>query len=55
MSDVVDDITILAKGLWTTSKHLLQKPTTVQYPEQKQAMLPRFKGRHRLQRYDDGM
>ncbi len=34
MSDVVDDITALAKGLWTTSKHLLKKPVTEQYPEQ---------------------
>jgi formate hydrogenlyase subunit 6/NADH:ubiquinone oxidoreductase subunit I len=48
MSDVVDDITTLAKGLWTTSKHLLQKPVTEQYPEQKRAMMSRFKGRHRL-------
>src|SRR5579859_5506373 len=55
MADVVDDVTALAKGLWTTSKHLLQKPVTVQYPEQKQAMTSRFKGRHRLQRYEDGL
>jgi NADH-quinone oxidoreductase subunit I len=55
VSDLVDDVTTLAKGLWTTSKHLFQKPVTVQYPEDKRAMVPRFKGRHRLLRYEDGL
>ncbi len=55
MSELVDDITTLAKGLWTTSKHLLKKPVTEQYPEQHGPMFARFKGRHRLLRYDDGL
>ncbi len=55
MSDVVDEIATLARGLWTTSKHLFKKPVTVQYPEHKRAMFPRFKGRHRLLRYEDGL
>ncbi|HUX87539.1 MAG TPA: NADH-quinone oxidoreductase subunit NuoI [Chloroflexota bacterium] len=54
-SDIGDDIVSLAKGLWTTSKHLFRKPVTVEYPEHKRAMPPRFKGRHRLMRYEDGL
>ena len=55
MNDLVDDISTLAKGLWTTAKHLRQAPTTVEYPEHKRAMTARFKGRHRLMRYEDGL
>ncbi len=55
MSDIVDDISAIAHGLWTTSKHLFKKPVTVEYPEHKPAMFSRFKGRHRLMRYEDGL
>ncbi len=55
MSDLVDEITTLAKGLWTTSKHLFKKPITEQYPDFKRPMFSRFKGRHRLLRYEDGL
>jgi NADH-quinone oxidoreductase subunit I len=55
VSDVVDDIGAIARGLWTTSKHLFKKPVTVEYPEHKRAMFSRFKGRHRLMRYEDGL
>jgi NADH-quinone oxidoreductase subunit I len=55
VSDVVDDIGAIARGLWTTSKHLFKKPVTVEYPEHKSAMFSRFKGRHRLMRYEDGL
>ncbi len=54
-SDLGEDIVSIAKGLWTTSKHLFKKPVTLSYPEQKRPMFPRFKGRHRLLRYDNGL
>jgi NADH-quinone oxidoreductase subunit I len=43
------------KGLWTTLKSVFEKPVTVQYPEEKRPVRPRFKGRHVLQRYDNGL
>jgi NADH-quinone oxidoreductase subunit I len=44
------------KGLFTTLKTLLfTKPVTIQYPEQKRPVRERFKGRHMLKRYDDGL
>jgi NADH-quinone oxidoreductase subunit I len=34
---------------------MLIKPVTIQYPEQKRPMRERFKGRHELKRYDNGL
>ena len=34
---------------------MFEKPVTVQYPEEKRPVRPRFKGRHILQRYDNGL
>ena len=55
MSDIIDEVSSMARGLWTTLKHLRQPKVTVLYPEHKRAMFPRFKGRHRLLRYEDGL
>jgi len=45
----------ILKGLGTTLKHLFEGPVTIQYPEQKRAVRERFKGRHHLRRYDNGL
>jgi NADH-quinone oxidoreductase subunit I len=45
----------IARGLWTTFKELLSKPVTIQYPEQRRPVQKRFKGRHILERYDNGL
>ncbi len=45
----------LARGLGTTLKSMLERPVTVQYPEQKRPVRPRFRGRHVLKRYEDGL
>ena len=45
----------IAKGLRTTFKHLLISPVTYQYPEQLRPLRDRFKGRHELKRYDNGL
>ncbi len=42
-------------GLWTTLRSMLTRPITVQYPEQKRPVRPRFRGRHVLKRYDNGL
>jgi NADH-quinone oxidoreductase subunit I len=42
-------------GLWTTLKSIFTKPITVQYPEQKRPVRTRFRGRHVLKRYDNGL
>lgn len=45
----------IARGLLTTLREMFDKPVTVQYPEEKRPVSKRFKGRHVLQRYDNGM
>ena len=45
----------LLKGLWTTLKSVAEKPVTLQYPDEKRIMVTRFKGRHHLRRYDNGL
>lgn len=45
----------IVKGMYTTLKHMFIPPVTVQYPEVKRPPRYRFKGRHELKRYDDGM
>jgi NADH-quinone oxidoreductase subunit I len=43
------------KGLATTFKNMGKKPTTVEYPEKERELPPRFRGRHVLHRYDNGL
>lgn len=45
----------LIEGLATTIKHIFQPPVTVQYPEQVRPLHERFKGRHELKRYENGL
>lgn len=47
--------TEIFRGLSTTLKSMLEKPVTVQYPEVKRPVSARFKGRHTLERYDNGL
>ncbi len=45
----------LGRGLMTTFKMLIRGPVTTQYPEEKRQVRPRFRGRHVLKRYDNGL
>jgi NADH-quinone oxidoreductase subunit I len=45
----------MLKGLWTTLKMFMERPVTIQYPEQKRPVRSRFKGRHVLMRYENGL
>ena len=38
-----------------TFKQIFKKPITQQYPEYKRPVYPRFRGRHRLQRHENGL
>ncbi len=44
----------LWKGLMLTGKHLFSKKITIQYPEERTPMSPRFRGLHALRRYENG-
>ena len=45
----------LLRGMATTIKHLFKPPVTIAYPEVKRPVRYRFKGRHELKRYDNGL
>ena len=45
----------VVRGFATTFKHLLQDDVTIQYPEQEIVFNKRYKGRHELKRYDNGL
>ena len=41
------------RGLKTTMARMVEGPVTVQYPEEKTPVYPRFRGRHKLHRFED--
>ena len=45
----------ILKGMGTTLKHMFQPPVTIQYPDVERPVRYRFKGRHELKRYDNGL
>jgi NADH-quinone oxidoreductase subunit I len=45
----------IGRGLWITFKSMFEKPVTIQYPEEKRPTPPRFRGRHVLNRYSNGL
>jgi len=45
----------MLRGLITTFKEMFSEPITVQYPEQKRPVARRYKGRHTLKRYENGL
>jgi NADH-quinone oxidoreductase subunit I len=48
-------VVAMLKGLNTTFREMLTKPITIQYPEQKRPVRTRFRGRHILRRYENGL
>jgi len=44
----------LVKGLRVTGRHLFSRKITIQYPDEKTPMSPRFRGLHALRRYPNG-
>ena len=45
----------IVKGLSITLRELFKPPVTIQYPEIKRPVRQRFRGRHELRRYADGL
>lgn len=44
----------LLRGMALTGKNLFQRKVTIQYPEEKTPLSPRFRGLHALRRYPNG-
>ena len=43
------------KGFAVTFRQIFRRPITQQYPEVKRPLYPRFRGRHRLNRHENGL
>jgi NADH-quinone oxidoreductase subunit I len=41
------------RGLKTTFARIVEGPLTIQYPEEKTPVYPRYRGRHKLHRFED--
>lgn len=52
---VLDPVVELMRGLGTTLKMMFERPVTIEYPEEKREVRPRFRGRHILRRYENGL
>jgi NADH-quinone oxidoreductase subunit I len=44
----------LAQGMWLTLRYFFKPKVTINYPYEKGALSPRFKGEHALRRYPNG-
>jgi NADH-quinone oxidoreductase subunit I len=55
LGDTIKGMSEVAKAMVITLKYLFIKPITVQYPEEPIAVYPRFRARHELRRYENGM
>jgi len=45
----------ILRGMWITFRSMFERPVTIQYPEVKRPVRSRFRGRHELRRYDNGL
>jgi NADH-quinone oxidoreductase subunit I len=48
-------ITEILRGMSITFREIFKPPVTIQYPEVKRPVRQRFRGRHELRRYADGL
>ncbi len=47
-------LTELWRGLMLTGRYMFKKKITVEYPEERTPLSPRFRGEHALRRYESG-
>jgi NADH-quinone oxidoreductase subunit I len=52
---VFEDIRGLARGMSTTLRQAMAHPITIEYPEEKVPVSQRYRGRHYLRRYENGL
>ncbi len=55
VKDVLTGSVEIARAMGVTLKHLFRQPVTNQFPDEPVAVYPRFRGRHVLKRYENGL
>lgn len=51
----VEGVAAIARGMSLTFVTMFKKKATVQWPEERPGVKPRYRGRHVLERYDNGL
>lgn len=51
----VEGVTAIVRGMSLTFGMMFRKKVTVQWPEERPGVKPRYRGRHVLERYDNGL
>jgi len=51
---IVDTLWKMPQGFAVTFRFLFKRPVTLDYPRKRETMAARYKGRHYLERYEDG-
>ena len=51
----IEGATAIVKGMSLTFATMFKKKVTVQWPEERPGVKPRYRGRHVLERYDNGL
>jgi NADH-quinone oxidoreductase subunit I len=55
LTDYIKGAVEIGKAMGVTLKTLTEKPVTVEYPRDAVSLYPRFRGKHELRRYENGM
>ena len=55
LGDFLKGANEIGKAMGVTLKHLRLKPVTVEFPHEDIPIYPRFRGRHELRRYSNGL
>jgi len=55
VKELIEGTREIARAMGVTLKHLATPPVTVESPDRPIMVYPRFRGRHRLRRYDNGL
>jgi NADH-quinone oxidoreductase subunit I len=55
LGDYIKGAIDIGKAMGVTLKHLAETPVTTEYPRDSVPMYPRFRGKHELRRYANGM
>ena len=53
--EVARGVVEIPRAMFVTLKHLFRKPVTNQFPSEPVEVYPRFRGRHVLKRYENGL
>ena len=55
ITEAVNGLYQILRAMGVTLRYFFTKPVTVQYPEERVLLYPRFRGRHELQRQENGL